>query len=190
MKIDLIKSYLNELQKGSHKAFNAIYDMYADRLYAFVYAHTKSQQLSKDIVQDVFLKLWINHKFLTTEGSFESLLFTISKNKIIDAFRSQINKAEFESYLRFKEEKQWESNDGEGKISYDELQFALKQCKHLLSDRELQVFEMSREQGRSIDEIADTFQTSQQTVKNQLTSSLKKIRMQIRKNMQSLLLLF
>lgn len=41
MEVDILKSYIRELKNGSHKAFNAIYDMYADKLYGFVYAHTK-----------------------------------------------------------------------------------------------------------------------------------------------------
>src|SRR5690554_5362054 len=99
MEIDIIKSYIRELKNDSHKAFNAIYDMYADKLYAFALAHTKSRQMSEDIVQDTFLKLWKIRKTINTEGSLQSLLFKISKNKIIDMFRSQINKVEFELYL-------------------------------------------------------------------------------------------
>ena len=181
MESDIIKFYVKELQKGSHTAFNAIYDIYADRLYGFVLTHTKSEQMSKDVVQDTFLKLWVNRKNISTEGSFQSLLFTISKNKIIDAFRSQINKVEFEQFVEFSESDGLFENNTENKLNYDDFLNTLKVCKKLLSDRELEVFELSREKGKSIHEIAHKLQTSEQTVKNQLTSSLKKIRTQLLK---------
>lgn len=181
MESDIIKSYLKELQKGSHKAFNVIYDQYADKLYGFVLAHTKSKQLSKDIVQDTFLKLWINRESISTDGSFLSLLFTISKNKIIDTFRSQINKVEFDLFVEFNENNNHFENEIENKLYYDDFLNALKLSKRLLSDRELEVFELSREKGKSIKEIAEELHLSEQTIKNQLSSSLKKIRKQLQK---------
>lgn len=187
MESDIIKSYIKELQKGSHKAFNAIYDMYADKLYGFALAHTKSQQMSEDIVQETFLKLWNNRESLSTEGSFQSLLFTISKHKMIDIFRTQINKVEFELYVEYIEDREINDNEIENKLFYDDFLKALRISKKLLSGRQLEIFELSRENGKSIEEIANKLQLSEQTVKNQLTTSLKKIRAQISK--QSILFL-
>lgn len=180
---DIVKSYIKELQKGSHKAFNAIYDMYADRLYGFAMVHTKSRQLSEDVVQDVFLKLWKNRKNISTEGSLQALLFTISKNKIIDLFRAQINKVEFELYIEYMQEinGNFEESEIERMLHYDDFVKILKVSKRLLSERQLEVFELSREKGRTIKEIADELNLSEQTVKNQLSTSLKKIRNQISK---------
>lgn len=181
MENDIVKFYIKELQEGSHKAFNAIYDMYADKLYGFSLAHTKSPQLSKDIVQETFLKLWNSRKSISTEGSLQSLLFTISKNKIIDLFRSQINKVDFEMYIEFIEVGEFDGNEIENKLNYDDFLDALKVSKKLLSERQLEIFELSREKGKSIKDIASELELSEQTVKNQLTSSLKKIRFQMSK---------
>lgn len=189
MESEIIKSYIKELQNGSHRAFNAIYEMYADKLYAFAFAHTKCRQLSNDIVQDTFLKLWINRKTISIDGSLQSLLFTISKNRIIDAFRSQINKVEFDLFIEFSENNGHFENNVENKLNYDEFLKTLKMCKKLLSDRELEIFELSKEKGESIKEIADKLQIAEQTVKNQLGSSLKKIRAQLSKISLLLLLL-
>lgn len=190
METDIIKSYIKELQKGSHKAFNAIYDMYADKLYGFALAHTKSQQMSEDIVQETFLKLWNNRKTISTEGSFQSLLFTISKHKMIDIFRSQISKVEFELYIEYIEDVNSGNNEIEEKLFYDDFLKALRISKKLLSERQLEIFELSRERGKSIEEIANKLQLSEQTVKNQLTTSLKKIRGQLSKRSILFLIFF
>ncbi|MCE5174331.1 MAG: sigma-70 family RNA polymerase sigma factor [Bacteroidales bacterium] len=188
METDIIKSYIKELQKGSHKAFNVIYDMYADKLYGFLLAHTKSRQMSEDIVQDTFLKLWINRKTLSIDGSLQSFLYTISKHEMIDLFRSQINKVEFELYVEYIDEKNFDDNDIEKKLFYDDFLKALKLSKKLLSEKQLEIFELSKEKGKSIEEIATQLQISEQTVKNQLTTSLKKIRTQL-SNMNILFLI-
>lgn len=177
MENEILKSYIKELGKGSHKAFNAIYEMYADKLYSFVLAHTKSRETASDIVQETFLSLWSMRESLSVEGSLQSLLFTIANNKIIDLFRKQINKTEMELYIGYKEEaSQDEYCKVEAKLLYDDFVRTLKLCKKLLTGRQLEIYELSREKGKSIEEISSALNLSEQTVKNQLTTSMKKIR--------------
>ncbi len=190
MENDIIKSYIKELQNGSHKAFNVIYDMYADKLYGFLLAHTKSPQISEDIVQETFLKLWINRKSISVEGSLQSLLFTISRHKMIDSFRSQINKVEFELYIDYIDEKSFEDDGIESKLFYDDFLKALKLSKKLLTEGQLEIFERNKEKGETIEEIASSLQISEQTVKNQLTTAMKKIRSQLSKKSILFLIIF
>jgi len=179
MEIDILKSYIKELRKGSHKAFNAIYDMYADKLYGFVFAHTKSREMANDLVQETFLKLWTMRESLSVEGSLQAMLFTMSHNKMIDTFRAQINKVEFEDYVEFSENVDLSDNSIEKKIYYDDFLKALKLCKSQLPHRQMEIFEMSRENGKSIEEIASELKISEQTVKNQLTSAMKTLRTEL-----------
>ena len=96
MENNILKSYIKELRGGSHKAFNAIYDMYADKLYSFALAHTKSQETAGAIVQETFLRLWTVRDSLSVDGSLQSFLFTIDNHRLIDLFRNQINKTAME----------------------------------------------------------------------------------------------
>jgi RNA polymerase sigma-70 factor (ECF subfamily) len=190
MEVDILKSYIKELRKGSHKAFNAIYDMYADKLYGFVFTHTKSREMANDIVQETFLKLWTMRETLSVEGSLQAMLFTMSHNKMIDMFRAQINKVEFEDYIEFSENVDLGDNAIEKKIYFDEFIKALKLCKSQLPHRQMEIFEMSREHGKSIEEIALGLHISEQTVKNQLTSATKTLRTELAKYNLVFLILF
>jgi len=145
MEIDILKSYITELLKGSHKDFNAIYNMYADKLYGFAFAHTKSSDMSNDIIQDTFLKLLTMRESILTNGSLLSLHFTMSHYKMTDNFRAQINKVEFEDYIEYCENFDFGDNAIEKKLFYDDFLKALKMCKNLLPLRHLEIFEMSRE---------------------------------------------
>ncbi len=190
MENDLLISYIKELRKGSHKAFNAIYDMYADKLYRFAFAHTKSREIANDIVQDTFLKLWTIRESISVEGSLQSLLFTMSYHKMIDMFRAQINKVEFEDYIEYCDYIEFGDNAIEKKLFYDDFMNALKMCKNLLPHRQLEIFEMSREKGKTIVEIALNLKINEQTVKNQLTSAMKTLRTELTKYNLSYLILF
>jgi RNA polymerase sigma-70 factor (ECF subfamily) len=190
MEIDILKSYIIELHKGSHKAFNAIYDMYADKLYGFAFVHTKSKELANDIVQDTFLKIWTMRESISMEGSMQSLLYTMSYHKIIDVFRTQINKIEFEDYIEYCEYSEFGDNAVEKKLYFDDFMKALKMCKNLLPNRQLEIFEMNRENGKTIEEIAVGLRISEQTVKNQLTSALKTLKTELSKYNLIFVLLF
>ena len=179
MEVDILKSYIKELRNGSHKAFNAIYDMYADKLYGFVFAHTKSREIANDLVQETFLKLWTMRESLSLDGSLQAMLFTMSHHKMIDTFRAQINKVEFDDYIEFMENADLGDNAIEKKIYYDDFLKALKLCKNLLPHRQMEIFEMSRENGKNIEEIASELKISEQTVKNQLTSAMKTLRTEL-----------
>jgi len=190
MENDILKSYVSELSNGSYKAFSALYEIYADKLFRFVLAHTKSRDLAKDIVQETFLKLWIIRHSVTENGSFQSLLFTISKNKMIDVYRSQINQIKFEDYINYCNSDIFAENDIERKINYDEFLQALKISKKLLPERQLEIFELSREKGLNVIEIATSLGISEQTVKNQITSALKTLRKELSKYNQLFVVYF
>ena len=52
------------LQNEDEEAFVEIYNRYWKRVYFLAFKYTKSEEASKDIAQDVFLKLWINRNNL------------------------------------------------------------------------------------------------------------------------------
>ena len=87
---------IEKLKRGSYEAFDTLYNMYANSLYGFALLHTKSVVQAEDIVQETFLKLWNMRASLSVEGSFKSMLFTIAKHQVIDAFLQHINSPEFE----------------------------------------------------------------------------------------------
>jgi RNA polymerase sigma-70 factor (ECF subfamily) len=171
--------YIQDLRKGSYLAFNKIYDLCADSLYGFVLLHTKSPSVAEDIVQDTFLRIWKIRETLSEEGSFKSLLFTIANHLIIDAFRQQINKPAFEDYIRFAEDEGLTENTIEEQISYDDFIEKLAHAKQQLTKGQRTIFEMSKEEGLSIPEIAKILNISTQTVKNQLTLALKTLRTEL-----------
>lgn len=172
---------IKKLREGSHEAFDSLYNMYADSLYGFALLHTKSKTQAEDIVQETFLKLWNMRASLSVEGSFKSLLFTIAKNHVIDVFRQQINRPDFEDYIRFCEDENLLDNTAVEKIYYDDFLEKLAIAKQKLTPSQRSIFELSREEGLSNAEIAKISNLSEQTVKNHLSAALKTLRTELQK---------
>ena len=62
--------------------------MYARRLLAYCKQYTKSLEDAEEIVQDVFVRLWSNRARIHQEETLRSLLFTMSKNQLVNAYRT------------------------------------------------------------------------------------------------------
>lgn len=178
---NLESNIIQKLREGSHEAFDVLYSTYADSLYGFTLLHTKSISQAEDIVQETFLKLWNIRASLSVEGSFKSFIFTIAKNQIIDTFRQQISRPHFEDYIRFCEHENLIDNSSVETILYDDFIEKLSIAKLKLTTTQRTIFELSREQGFSNAKIASTTNTSEQTVKNHLTSALKILRLELKK---------
>lgn len=78
------KLLVNELIKGNEKAFRKLFDSYRNDLYKFSLSMVCSEDHAEEIVQDVFMKIWIKRGSLKSEMSFKSYLFTITRNKTIN----------------------------------------------------------------------------------------------------------
>lgn len=80
--------------KKDPEAFGKIYDLYARRIYRFVYFKVSSEEEAEDITADVFLKAW---SFLLDEKGGEvrhlsALLYSIARNRVIDFYRARGNR--------------------------------------------------------------------------------------------------
>lgn len=75
------------LKAGDERAFSVIYDRYKERLAGNLYKLLKSEELTKEILQDLFLKIWDTREQLDPEKSFRSYLFKIGENMVNDYYR-------------------------------------------------------------------------------------------------------
>lgn len=184
------KKYILELNQGSYRAFDALYALYARRLYGYALKITKSHQDAKEIVQDTFVKLWLNRKHVLANESFQSYLFTITKNTLLNKVRSVVNAPVFIDYLSFIDEQAISENNTAAQLDLDDFKRHLNDAKQALSDTQLKVFELCKELGYSNAEVADRLRLSEQTIKNQLSIALKILRKRLIDNSTLFLIFF
>lgn len=169
---------ISELKKGSLKAFDAIYDMYVKRLYVYCLQYTKSEEDAEEIVQDVFVRLWINRENIRQVETLRSLLFIMSKHHLINAYRTRINSPVYEDYVKYQDNISAEVQGHP--LEYEEFVKQLKTALYKLPVTQRQVIEMSKLKQLTNKEIALELELSEQTVKNQLSLGLKKLREELK----------
>ena len=153
---------ITELKRGSRKAFDRIYKLYSGRLLAYCMQYVKCHEDAEEIIQDVFVALWNNRESIRQEETLHALLFTISKHRVINAWRSTINSPVYEDYIGYQD-----------KLSVGE------DCHRLEYEQYVKIVKeaiLSRFSQLSNKEIAEHLSLSEQTVKNQLSIGLKTLR--------------
>lgn len=85
----------NVQAKKDPEAFAALYDMYVEKLYRFIYFKVGNREEAEDLTSEVFLKAW---HYMTdspdTVASFSGLIYQIARNLVIDHYRGKAKKQE------------------------------------------------------------------------------------------------
>ncbi|NLI36667.1 MAG: RNA polymerase sigma-70 factor [Bacteroidales bacterium] len=170
---------ISELKKDSQEALDSIYKMYAKRLYAFCLQYTKSKENAEEIVEDVFVWIWVNRCDIHQEETLRSLLFIRAKHYLINAYRSRINSPVYEDYVNYQDE--LAADDIQQHLEYEDFVRQLRNALTKLPITQQQVIELSKIQQVSNKEIAIKLSLSEQTVKNQLSLGLKNLRKELNK---------
>ena len=80
---------LEKIKTSDKKAFKQLFYGYHDSLFRFVLYKIKDRDISEDIVQETFLRVWKTRSKLKPKKSFFSLIARISSNLCYDHFRHQ-----------------------------------------------------------------------------------------------------
>ncbi|MGD2034625.1 MAG: RNA polymerase sigma-70 factor [Bacteroidales bacterium] len=162
------------LKKGDIKSFEFFFNEMKDSIYYFAYTYFKEKEISREIVQDVFVRLWEKRDSINPKLNLRSYLFTIAKNIILDNLR----KKDFE--IKYYREIQFVStdvyNNTENELIFSDYLLQLQRAIDTLPPRRKQIFQLSRDQHMSYREISENLSISVNVVENQISKALKQIR--------------
>lgn len=162
----------NRQQSRPH--FDAIYELYWKELYETAYRRLSSAADTEDILQDLFLSLLKNPAVITNEGSIRAYLHKALKGRIIDFYRKSLLKEAFEQNSALTTPRYITHPDAQ--LMHKELETILEQEISSMPERMQTVFLMSRKGMLSNEEIAQELAISHQTVRNQISAAIKRIR--------------
>ena len=163
-----------ELITGNEKAFQKLFDTYWKEVYAYSLSILKSKTLADEIVQDAFLQLWLKKKTLDPSRSIKPLLITITKNKTLDFLKKAANDRKLREEVFYSREKFY--NPIYRKVREDDMEAIKEEALALLPPRRKLIFEMSRNDGKSYEEIGQELGIATNTVRSQMSKALETIR--------------
>lgn len=163
------------LQQGDAGAFTCIYDRYWERLFAIAYHFCRQKELSREIVQEIFMGLW-DRKFIVDIQTLSAYLATATKYLVLRELRKENRrKRSRESHLSF-EDVHLEEEEIDARFLRDYIRGQVEQMPEQCQI----VYRYSREQHLSIPQIADILKISPKTAENHLTRALKALRLTLK----------
>jgi RNA polymerase sigma-70 factor (family 1) len=174
---------IKELKNGDESHFRQVFDQYHQKLYFFILNKTKSEYITEEVVQMAFTKLWECRGTLQEEYAISTQLFRMATTILIDFMRKYSNKDAVTARLDVLNLDALNLENGVDStneiMSGAELKKRISEAVNDLPPVRKQVFEMSREQGMSYREIAETLCVSSKTVETHIYKALKQIKKHI-----------
>lgn len=88
---DCDKDLFIKISLGDINAFTNAYKKYYKLLYSIAYKYLLDKDMSEDIVQYIFTKLWDDRDKISVTSSLKNYLFTMTKNHILNTIRNNNN---------------------------------------------------------------------------------------------------
>jgi len=183
------RSLLESASRGDSESFEKLFLNYYTPLLHYIFKITKDHEVSQDIIQEVFLKLWHNRETLYTISSFKDYLFILTKNRVLNVLKDNLKKSSlFCSYenLEAYNVKDELPND----ISYKELAYnVIEQEIEKLPPQQRSVFKLAKLQKLSYVQVSEKLSISVETVRKHLYLAQRALREQVKNREKELYLL-
>jgi RNA polymerase sigma factor (sigma-70 family) len=162
---------------GNDKAFAELYDMYVQMLFNYGMKLTNDQELLKDCIHDVFVKVYSKRNEKNAINNLCSYLLISLKNRLLDEFRRQTfstpNEVEEYEYRRASEDVEHDY------LCLEREQMQTAKVAHLmqnLTTRQRQAITLYYLEERKYDEICDIMQMNYHSVRNLMHRGMLKLR--------------
>ncbi|WP_215240528.1 RNA polymerase sigma factor [Dyadobacter helix] len=174
------REILDRCAGGDRTAYSTLYKIYLSDLMRYVFLFTRSKELSEEIVQDVFVKIWEKKENLLTVHAFQPYIYKSAKNLLMDHLRREQALTRFHSLAGPFSEESEEQTDGN--LIYGQYYQLAQDAINLLPEKRRQIFELRTANDLSLDEIAEKLAISKSVVKKQLYAATGFVKEYLRKH--------
>ena len=174
MNSEAIRRLVHLIAIDDAMAFRQFFDLQYARFYRLAFHFVKSDELSEEIVSDVFLKIWNNRKRLRDVSCHDVYFFKAIKNQALTYLKREARRA-FNDAQSVKSSN-LEYTEPENLLIAKDLARAVEDAVSALPDKCQMIFRLIREDGLSYKEVADLLELSVKTVENQMTIAIKKLK--------------
>lgn len=166
---------LQQISEGNEGAFDLLYEKYWATAYSAAYKRLKDQDQAKDIIQEIFIHIWVKKETLVI-NNFPAYLNISVRNRVFKALAKQSHDHPFfevldnlpATYLQADYNLIWK----EFFKSYEALLNSLPQQRKT-------IFRMRFQEDKSTNDIADQLGISKKTVQNQLSLAFDQLKVSL-----------
>lgn len=168
------KNLLDKVANGNEVAFESLFNLYRNKVFGYAVKISQSQVQAEEIVQNVFLQIWINRTGLSNIENFAGYVRIMARNEALQFLRrlSIENRHQNTIALNWTEL----DNDTEQAICFNEAKRMLDNVLDALPPQQKLVYNMCHLQGMKQQEVAAELHISPLTVKAHLRQAVLKVR--------------
>lgn len=175
--MDKERKLITEIVEGDEKAFSSLFFLYLPVLQSFAFRFTRSEHAAEEIIQDAFIRIWLNRDQLANVVNVKAYLYKFVSNECLSYLRKKLSQEKM--IQSFKSQQEEDHNSTLESVHLNEINRIIAAAVLKLPHQRQKIYQLSRNDGKSIPEIAELLHISPNTVKNALVSALKTIRTQL-----------
>ena len=170
--------YWQKLKNNDPEAFRWIYNKYWNYLHTIAFNFTRKVEQADDLVQDVFLELWKNRNKIDETRPPLPYLRSMIRFKVISYLRRLSLRQQDAFIANVKSEiyREGVSNETKEIIAFNDLNTWLNQHLEGLPDKSRRIFELSRVENYTNQEIASCLNISVKTVEYHISKVLNQLK--------------
>lgn len=165
------KKLIRSLKGGSGESFSRFISENYSLYFSFAFALLKDKDIAKDIVQNVFLKLYLHREDIDEEKNLHNYILKSIRLDVWNYLRLSYNSRKSEMIPDGKM-----VQDAYSPVFYDDTLSSIKEIIAKMPNRRKQVLLLSRFHGKTNEEIAVALGISERTVQKHLELAIKQIK--------------
>ena len=138
----------------------------------------RSRELSEEILQDVFVKIWLKRGELSEIKQFRNYIFFMARNLVFDRLKKQA----YESHPLPTTETGSFISDTDNRLLQQEYQSIMDKAIDQLTDQQAFIYRLAKVEGLSHEEIAVRLHIKRSTVKRHVSDALRSIRFYLKEH--------
>jgi len=177
--------FVEKLKNGDNNAYTLLMNDYYKNLCGYANLFTKDPSKSEDIVQNVFVKIWIYRKKIDPNIPIKKYLYKSVYNEFIDQYRKNkpVTSLE-EKYLKV-----IDTIIDDNSLDIEKLMMNVNREIDKLPEKCKRVFILNKKEGLTHDEIAEYLQISTKTVESHITRAFKILNQKLGNKIKSILII-
>ncbi|GIW64386.1 MAG: RNA polymerase sigma factor [Patescibacteria group bacterium] len=165
---NLTDEQLVEEIKKNKQLFSILIDRYQKKIEKYVFYLTNRKEEVDDLVQEIFIKVFVNLNSFDIKKKFASWLFRIAHNQVVNFFKKYKNKLSLDEKIMIVDESNIEEN-----IEKDEVKKILNSCLEKIPIGYKEIILLYYFEELSYEEISDSLKIPIGTVSIRLSRAKK-----------------